>query len=466
LVRARRGDASEKDEVMAQDPATLAFRFGYGLPMPDGAFDDVGKVLSALAAPDAIVTRHAGLGFEAALPMVSKVQSTRRARKKDASKGQDYRAALAEAQAAAFASAKAGFARALDNPDGFRERLVRFWADHFTTVAKNRQELILPATLIEDAIRPHLAGQFSEMLSAATLHPAMLIYLDQVLSIGPTSKAGARRGRGLNENLARELIELHTLGVGAGYSQDDVRQMAELLTGLTVDPTRGFVFEERRAEPGPEAVLGISYDGTGTEPILQALNDLAMRPETAGHIARKLAVHFVSDTPDDDLVRHIRAAFLKTGGDLAAVYAAMLDHPAAWVPEAAKARQPFDFIVASLRALGVTGDAVTGLGDKEFNRLIARPMEAMGQPLQGPGGPDGWPEEAAAWINPQGLAARINWAMDVPARLLPDLPDPREMAARALGPRAGQQLVMAAERAESVREGVGLVLASAEFNRR
>ena len=451
---------------MATDTATTAFRFGFGLPLPAGAPTDAAGMLAVLAGPDEGADRYKGIGFATALPLLAALDETRRAQKKDPALKQAYKAAVDASDNAAIAGVRAGFARALDNPDGFRERLVRFWADHFSVTAKNKQEFLLPGTLIEDAIRPHVTGRFAEMLQAATLHPAMLIYLDQVLSVGPGSKMGQRRGRGLNENLARELIELHTLGVNAGYSQDDVRQMAELLTGLSVDLPRGFAFDPRRAEPGPETVLGISYGGEGVDPILQALRDLAMRPETAGHIARKLVVHFVSDTPDAALVAHVRAAYLKTGGDLMAVYAALLEHPGAWVAKAQKARQPYDFIVASLRALGITGDALMQGGERPFRRFVINPMQVMGQAVQGPPGPDGWAEDVAAWINPAGLAARINWAMDVPARLISDLPDPSALARRALEGRASERLLWAVARAESVREGVGLVLASAEFNRR
>lgn len=451
---------------MAVDPTTIAFRFGYGLPVPDGAASDAAAMLALLAGPDAMALRHKGVGFDTALPLLTELDESKRAQKKDPAQRPAYKAAIEASDNAAIAGAQAGFARALDNPDGFRERLVRFWGNHLSVSAKNRQEYLLPGTLMEDAIRPHVTGRFGDMLAAAILHPAMLIYLDQVLSVGPGSKMGQKRDRGLNENLARELIELHTLGVDAGYSQTDVRQMAELLTGLSVDWPRGFVFDPRRAEPGAETVLGISYGGDGTTPILQALNDLAMRPETAGHIARKLVVHFVSDTPDADLVAHVRAAYLKTGGDLMAVYAALLEHPGAWIAGAEKARQPFDFIVASLRALGITGDALMQGGERPFRRFVISPMQVMGQAVQGPPGPDGWPEDTAAWINPAGLAVRINWAMDVPARLLDDLPDPSVLATRALGARASERLLWAATRAESVREGVGLVLASAEFNRR
>ncbi len=451
---------------MAADPVTMAFRFGYGLPHVSGAATDAAGMLALLSGPDDIASRHKGVGFAAALPLLTEMQEARRAQRNDPVEKPRYKAAVEASDNATLAGAQAGFARALDNPDGFRERLVRFWASHFSVSAKNRQEYLLPGTSIEDAIRPHLTGRFTDMLQAVTMHPAMLIYLDQILSVGPGSKTGQKRDRGLNENLARELIELHTLGVDAGYSQDDVRQMAELLTGLTVDFPRGCVFEQRRAEPGAETVLGISYDGEGVKPILAALDGLAMRPETAGHIARKLVVHFVSDTPDDALVAHVRAAYLKTGGEMMAVYAALLDHPAAWGPDAAKARQPFEFIVSSLRALGVTGDALMQGGERPFRRFIIAPMQVMGQPMQGPPGPDGWPEDVTAWINPAGLAARINWAMNAPARLLPDLPDPRDLAVGALGSRASERLLWAAARAETLREGVGLVLASAEFNRR
>ena len=451
---------------MAQDPTTIAFRFGYGLPLPDAAPQDTGTMLAALRGPDTMIQHHPGIGFAAASPLLRDLYAARKQQRADPSKEPAYRAARKASNNAALANARAGFARALDAPDGFRERLVRFWADHFTTTAKNGPDKVLPGTLIEDAIRPNITARFSDMLKAVTLHPAMLIYLDQVLSVGPKSKAGQRKNKGLNENLARELLELHTLGVGAGYTQDDVRQMAELLTGLAVDPDKGFVFEPRRAEPGAETVLGVSYSGDGTAPILQVLDDISLRPETAGHIAHKIAVHFVSDTPDEGLVAQLQAAYLQTGGDLMAVYAALLDHPASWVTDATKARQPFDFIVASLRALDMTGTALMAANDKAFVKFVVTPMQAMGQSLEGPPGPDGWPEEVAAWINPPGLAARINWAMQMPAQLLTDLPDPLDLASRALGPRAGKQLLWAAPKAETIREGVGLVLASAEFNRR
>jgi uncharacterized protein (DUF1800 family) len=453
---------------MADQATIAAFRFGYGLPLPDA---DVAPetMLARLKGPDEALsnwpsaTLDEALAFDLAYRNAKK--EGRALNEKDAAR-REVKAVTLESDKLAIKAAKATLIRAVTSPDGMRERLVQFWADHFTTTARQRVQRALPAVMVDEAIRPNLMRPFREMLRAVVTHPAMLLYLDQVNSIGPESKRGQRRKKGLNENLARELLELHTLGVSAGYDQADVREMAELLTGLVVEPGTGFAFEPNRAEPGPETVFGISYSGEGTKPIFDALDDLALRPETARHLASKLAVHFVSDAPDEGLVGALEEAWLASGGDLAAVVEALLRHEAAWFPEASKARQPFDFLVASLRALGVDADRISGMPDKEFLRLVIRPMADMGQPWQSAPGPDGWPEAAEDWITPQGLAARITWAMEAPARLTKPLPDPRDFVTRALGARGSERLVWAVSAAESVPEGVGLVLASPEFNRR
>jgi len=385
---------------------------------------------------------------------------------KDPSLRDAFQTANREATLAAETGVRAQFARALDAEDGFRERLCAFWADHFTTKARSAPERPLPGTLVHDAVRPYLTARFEDMLIAATLHPAMLAYLDQSASTGPQSLFGKRRNRGVNENLARELMELHSLGVGATYAQADVQQMALLLTGLEANPRDGFVFHADRAEPGAEVVLGKSYGGEGLAPIKAALVDLARHPATAAHIAGKLPTHFVSDHPDPDLVAGMTAAYVATDGALLDVYAAMLNHPAAWAPEQRKARQPVDFVLAALRAFGVTGDGLRRMGRGPFSRMLLKPMALMGQDWQQPIGPDGWAEAAEAWITPQGLGARIAWAMEVPGRLVTPMPDPVAFAKVALGPAADERLLWAVARAESKREGVGLVLASPAFNRR
>ncbi|MDZ4095297.1 MAG: DUF1800 domain-containing protein [Paracoccaceae bacterium] len=451
---------------MSDQPTLAAIRFGHGLPLPVAAMRDPAAMLAALSGPDKAAKRWRGVGMAQALPLhLAAAKARKLAREGDAER-KAYRAQLTLVNAQATEAARVTIARGLGAADGFRERLVRFWADHFTTVARFRQDRVLPLVMIEDAIRPHVAGRFGDMLVAATLHPAMVLYLDQGLSIGPNSPKGRQRKRGLNENFARELIELHTLGAGAGYDQQDVRQLAELLTGVQFEPGLGFVFDPQMAEPGAETVLGRVYGGEGLAPVLAVLNDLAVRPETARHIARKLAVHFISDTPDEALVAHLEAAFMATGGDLLAVYAAFLEHPAAWAMPLAKARQPYDFMLASLRTLGFGAPEVLNFPRGPFNRLILGSMQAMGQPWNTPRGPDGWPEAAEAWITPQGLAARITWAMDAPGRLLDTLPEPDDLATRALGPLVGAQLRWAISASENRREAVGLILASPEFNRR
>jgi uncharacterized protein (DUF1800 family) len=453
-------------------PSTVAaIRFGFGLPLPPGAATDAAAMLTALAAPDRMAARFPAAGTGAALALAAEVQAAQRASLKlaDAERVAARRALADRATAVATAAAQAAVARALASPDGLRERLVQFWSDHFSVARRGLPYVALPSALVEDAIRPNLTAPFAQMLTAVTTHPAMLLYLNQDTSFGPASLAGRRRGRGLNENLAREVLELHTLGVGAGYGQADVRQLAELMTGLGFTLDQGFVFFPERAEPGAETVLGRSYGGAGVPgvgPVADALADLAARPETARHIAGKLAVHFLADDPDPAAVAAIAAAWQDSGGDLGAVTAALLAQPAAWAPPGAKLRQPFDFVVTGLRALGVAGDAVAAMPAARFRRWVLGPMAAMGQPWQQPRGPDGWPEAAADWITPQGLAARLTWSMEAPVRLVRPLPDPRKLVGLALAGVASEALVTAAGRAETAREGVGLILASPDLNRR
>jgi uncharacterized protein (DUF1800 family) len=450
------------------DRATIAaFRFGYGLPQAGGE-PSPEALLAQLTDPDAAAARFPAYHTRDVLEVMEALRAARvLAKEQPETKAgkKAVRRAVKLGKALAQRGAQAMMARAVEGA-GLRERMVQFWADHFTVVGRNRAEPAWPTAMIEDVIRPHVGGRFGDMLAAVATHPAMLLYLDQAQSVGPNSARGARRDRGLNENYARELMELHTLGVGAVYSQDDVRQLAELLTGLAVDPVEGFVFDARRVEPGPERVLGRDYAGDGIEAIRAVLADLAARPETAAHLAHKLAVHFVADTPDPGLVTAMEAAFRDSGGDLVAVTAAMLADPAAWAEPAAKARQPFDFIVAALRALGVPGDAVVAMDEAQFRNLLLNPMTEMGQTWQGAPGPDGWPEEIGAWITPQGMAARIAWAMAVPARLRQPLPEAAAMAGAALGERLSGRLTWAIGAAENRREAVGLVLSSPEFNRR
>ena len=352
---------------------------------------------------------------------------------------------------------------------GFYERLVSFWADHFTARGKAAMLQYAAPTYIEEAIRPNVTGRFSDLLIATTTHPIMLHYLDQDKSFGPNSQVVKKRKKdtGLNENLAREVLELHTLGVDGPYEQADVRQLAELFTGLTQNPKVGFVFRKQMAEPGAETVLGREYGGDPSlEAIHQALTDLALHPATARYIATKLVVHFVSDQPDRALVEHLTARYQQTGGDLMQVYAALLEHSASWSATLSNVKPPFSYVASACRALAVPANRLEDVKPRRIARGVMAPLAVMGQVWLTPGGPDGWPEEDSAWITPQGLAARMRWAMAAPSTLLTDLPDPRQFQQDALGRYATAEVQFAAQSAETRAEAIGLVLISPSFQRR
>ena len=452
---------------MATRETLSAIRFGYGLPVPAPVGDGVDAMLGRLVGPDTMMRKWPVAGKAQYTTITVGLRALKQSGKdkNDAGVIAKREELVQQSQLMLQSAAMATFARAIDSSDGLRERLVTFWADHFSVVAMRKVEGVLPFSMIEDAVRPHLSGSFADMLLAVSLHPAMLIYLDQSSSTGPKSRLGVKQGKGLNENLAREMMELHSLGVGGVYTQTDVTELARLLTGVTVGPTGEMIFDSRKSEPGPKSVLGKVYSAGGLEDVRAALRDLSLHRDTGQHLARKLVVHFVSDQPDSDLVAVVAEAYTRSGGDLMAAYTALLTHPAAWVEVTQKVRQPFDFIVASLRALDVSGADIQAMGYQVFRRLVMNVMAAMGQPFKRPAGPNGIAENAEEWITPQGLAQRITWAMQVPQKLGP-LPDPVTLAQTCLADRASEDLLWAAARAEDRAQGVGLVLASAEFNRR
>lgn len=408
--------------------------------------------------------------------------------------------------------------QAVLSPNGFYERLATFWTNHFSTSTSKSLPMRLLVPLYEaEAIRPHIGGSFRDLLRSATEHPAMLIYLDQALSQGPDSPDGMKRQKGLNENLGRELLELHTLGAGSGYTQADVRSAAMVLTGLTIDHSAmKTTFRPGLAEPGDHDVLGVSYGGQRRTPgdYLALLDDLAANPKTAQHVSRKLAVHFISDQPPQHMVDAMAGAWKKTDGDLIAVYSAMLDHPAAWRDEGAKARQPFDYIVTGLRALNAgDGDGNVGrflqanedTGDGEMigqgmaagekameNTNGAEPvatdmndaanikrrkafraaralgsgaLQRMGQPTWRPPSPAGFEEGFDAWITASQLAERLAWARRASAQFGADL-DPREFLKATLADAARDDTIRVVSQAPDRISGLTLVLASPEFNRR
>jgi uncharacterized protein (DUF1800 family) len=456
---------------MSVENAIAAIRFGTGrnpsIPDPSG----VDPLLSALAGADEMAARYPIDSFDVLYPLQREVRRLSREAKKDkkhpahAAKREIYK----DERVRQVKNLRSSLARWVDTRDPLRERLTRFWADHFTTIGRGGLTRRAVSLHVEDAVRPNVAGRFADLLKAAVTHPMMLVYLDQARSVGPNSRvASAQPERGLNENLAREVLELHTLGVGDGYTQTDVRELAELFTGLTIHMNEGFRFNQRMAEPGAETVLGISYgDGRpALDDIHKVLDDLAVHPMTAKHIATKLVRHFISDTPSEDMVKAVETAFNESQGDLAATYRAMLGHSDALAGPLQKAKQPFDIVATSLRATGLTGSDITQVTPRDILRFVVNPMRRMGQTWEIPTGPDGWPEDEAHWITPQGLAARIQWAMAVGVVPGLKLPDPRAFLDDALGPLSTERLQFAVGAAESKSDGIGLVLASPNFQRR
>ena len=444
-------------------------RFGYGLG-PQARRLTRSQLMSEMSGPDQGTARHPGLSLDGALKLSREFRAANRA-VRDGKKGAEaeYERVRKALRAAAAGGLVTAFVRIVDAPSPLRERLTWFWADHFTVAPQNAVARAAALSLVDDAIRPNLLGRFSVMLKAVVRHPSMLFYLDQHTSIGPDSRAALRTGRGLNENLARELLELHTMGVGSGYSQADVRATAELLTGLSIDPSRGFVFRPFAAQPGAKTILGKTYGSDGRARIGDIddfLEDLALRPETARHLAHKLATHFLAEDPPEALVDDLQEAYRESDGGLGRMTRVLLEHPSTARRPLKKVKTPFDFIASTLIALGFSGKELQSFATRDLQRLIARPMAAMGQPFMRPLGPDGWSENAADWITPQGLATRISWASAVADRFSSRVSDPREFLTRTLGTVSGERLNFSVSAAETHSEGIALVLASAEFNRR
>jgi len=344
----------------------------------------------------------------------------------------------------------------------FRERWTRFWANHFTVSGRKPAIAFLTGPFEREAIRPHVFGRFEDMLMASTHHPGMLLFLDQSASIGPGSMVGGRGRRGLNENLAREILELHTVGIGAGYSQADVTEFARALTGWSFDngrdglPARPFVFKTAWHEPGQRTVMGRRYPEGGEEQGGAILKDLAAHPATARHVSTKIARHFTADEPPPALVDRLEQTWKKTGGSLDKVALALIDSPEAWEAEPRKFKTPSEFVISSWRAFGDAPDEP---------QQVIRPMEALGQrPLSAPS-PKGWPEEAAQWAAPAEILKRINLAQTLVAQAPPAL-EPGAVAAEALGPMQGEKLATALARAESRPQALAVLLMSPEFQRR
>jgi len=341
---------------------------------------------------------------------------------------------------------------------GFAERLVWFWSNHFCVSADTVPNMV--GGYEREAIRPHIVGRFADMLLAVEGHPAMLVYLNNWASIGPNSVAGINRTRGLNENLAREILELHTLGVRSGYTQDDVIRFAYVLTGWTVisavdNPEHGaeFIFNPRLHEPGPQRVLDKSYPDNGVEQGREVLADLARHPAVPTHIATKLARHFVADEPPPELVERLAKVFRDTDGNLKETARALVIADEAWAGEQSKLKRPGEWVVAMVRAAGA----------RSAPERFVRGQALLGEPMWRPSAPKGFPDDEANWID--GIGQRLDIANNFAERIA-ERTDPREVVDTALGPLASAETRQAIARAESRQQALTLVFMSPEFQRR
>jgi uncharacterized protein (DUF1800 family) len=375
---------------------------------------------------------------------------------------------------------------ASDRP--FVERLVAFWSNHLC-ISAGAKILVAPlaGSYERDAIRPHVLGRFEGMVLASARHPAMLAYLDNFQSIGPSSPGAAaaqRRGgtrRGLNENYARELLELHTLGVNGGYTQSDVQELARILTGWTIEgmngaarnqarpPARGrgvvrraspvpgspigFTFQEVLHEPGTKVVLNEHYDEDGLDEGERAIRALCRHPSTSRFVATKLAAHFISDDPPSDAVDRIARAFRSSGGDLKVVARALVDEPEAWREDSRKFRTPQDWFVAVMRAFGST----------EVSPNAPNVLRQLRQPLWSPPSPKGFGDGMQEWADPDSLLNRGELARTISRVPGVAALDPRSLLDVVDVPAGNPLHTMIADGAIPAPERIALAIASPAF---
>jgi uncharacterized protein (DUF1800 family) len=361
--------------------------------------------------------------------------------------------------------AMARIKKATEPEIGFGERLVLFWSNHFCVSVQKGQLVRATAGALErEAIRPFVLGKFSDMLLAVEKHPAMLEYLDNRQSVGPASPAGRNRKLGLNENLAREILELHTLGVNGGYSQVDVTSLAKIITGWTfagmterLGSAGEFAFTPNRHEPGEQAVLGHRYSDSGVMQGEKALQDLARHPSTAKHIAAKLVRHFISDEqPPAAIIDHLAKTFRDTDGDLKEVSKALINHDDAWKNASmVKMRTPYEWLSAIARF---------GAPPRDFGQLL-QPLTVMGAPLWAVPGPNGFPDTASHWGSPESLRARLDLSAVI-GRRFGDRFNPSDLADELFNKALSTETAQAIRRAESKHQGLAILLMSPEFQRR
>jgi uncharacterized protein (DUF1800 family) len=455
--------------MSATDAVTALRRFGLGARPGEPrrlASDARGFVMSQLDAGRA--SEIGDLPTSAQLWREARLFQSARRQKLDAGQDDAMGGSMGEASepvrpnVLSRAETAARFQHAMTTDSPMLERLVGFWSNHFTIAMQGAVLRSIAGSYEREAVRPHILGTFRDMLHAVVRHPAMLVYLDNYRSIGPNSRFGRRRKRGLNENLAREILELHTVGVNGGYTQDDVINFARALTGWTVDNREGegqgtFMFKPQWHEPGAVTIMGRTYPEGGIEQAEAVLDDLAAHPATARHVARKLAVHFVSDTAPPSLVESLETTFRHGDGDLEAVTRTLVSSEDAWRIEPRKVLPPYDFVIAVFRALEQT----PRLG------VLNGALRTFGHDLWAPPSPAGWPDEDEAWASPHAVVERLDWVKQVAAGAPGSMADDvRDYADGLFGDTLSDFTRQAIARSESREQALALLFMSPEFQRR
>jgi uncharacterized protein (DUF1800 family) len=478
--------------MITRDAVVAAQRFGFGAPPAEMVSIDAdprGWVKHQIRAekklPDTLAalpsTLDDQLAFFRWLAQYRKEVGAESTRGMSASVENSYVKALYPRYRAAV---KARFDVAVSTPAPVFERLVHFWSNHFVVSGAKPVAIALPPSFERDAIRPFVTGRFADMLLAVIKHPAMLIYLDNTQSIGARSdwaRNPPRRLRraaafpaptGLNENLAREILELHTVGVAGGYDQTDVTSFANIITGWQVVTPRQFArfaalwagigndlfyFNPAAHEPGAHTLMGKRYPAGGVEQGEAALTDLARHPATARFIAFKMARHFVADNPPPAIVARLARVFQDTDGDLGAVAQALVDSPEAWAEPSGKLKQPEEYLISAVRTLG---------GPRLQDTQLLASLNAMGQRPYMQLGPDGWSDQQDYWLSPDGIWKRIEWAQLAGRALGGAIPEPDAFASAVFGAAMSANTRLSIARAESPAQAITLLLAAPEFMRR
>lgn len=337
-------------------------------------------------------------------------------------------------------------------------RLLDFFSNHFSVTAQNIPLTALSPTLEREAIAPNLFGLFEDMLVSVVQHPAMLLYLNNERSFGPNSKWG-KRGKGLNENLAREILELHTLGVQGGYEQQDVLELAKGITGWSIAnvakaPDQGFVFYSKGHEPGKRVLLGKVYQAQGLEQGITMLKAVARHPSTRQHICRKLATHFISDQPSAELIQKLENTWSKTNGNIKAVMTTLIDAEESWSPSTEKFKSPRDFVLSTLRLLKPK---------KVNSRQFYQMLKQLGQAPFKAGSPAGYPDTEADWLGANALMTRIDLATTIAGRYKPNA---EHLLSQSFADTVTEHTYLSVVRAESRHQAASLFLLSPEFQRR